>query len=194
MDPFVPPTRRPSPRATPAATRPALALLMSLSLCGLMPIDAQAQDGGDRDSEYAYGYQTATMDMAAAIIVGTGLALDEPLVTGTGAFAFVAGSTMVHVAQRNLDGALHSASLRVGLPVLLGLLGVGVVEVQESSSDADRDFLESAAPGAVVGALLASVLDAQIFAERERRPGDVQLRLLPLATREGLGASLHGRF
>lgn len=165
--------------------------IVVVTLGWLAPAPARADE-----EVYEYGYQTAIMDMAAATIIGTGMGMEEAVVTGTGAFAFVAGATMVHVAQRNYEGALYGASLRVGLPLLVGLAGAGIVKIQDSSSgqDADRPLLETAGPGLVVGALLASVIDAQVFAERERREGDVRLRLLPMATPGGLGASLQGSF
>jgi hypothetical protein len=181
-----------------------------------------------------YGWQTLAADAASVVIVSFGLTRTEtstsggmdllaPVMIYGGAGAFVLGGPIVHAAHGRWTTAMGDLALRVGAPLVAGVVGYGIASTQVTSLPAycndppagfqglgcvldqvgnDSIRAEGALIGAGTGALVASVLDAAVLAHAPTSPSPVE-RLQPTLTwsptvavrpEGGASAGVVGRF
>jgi hypothetical protein len=149
-----------------------------------------------------YGWQVMAAD-ATAVAAGAGTALvvdaagGDPSSVGTAVFAggYLLGGPTVHALQGRYGHAAGSLALRVGGPLLFGLVGhhLDTSDTSDTGDDGD-DLGESARIGVALGTAAALLLDwsslswAPVATSR-------QARLVPTATagdgRVALGLAGH---
>jgi hypothetical protein len=149
-----------------------------------------------------YGWQVMSADAIALAAAGsTALVADavdgDPSTVGGAVFAggYVLGGPTVHALQGRYGRAAGSLALRVGGPLLFGVLGYHLDPGDGGGEDADEDIADSAQLGIAVGTVGALLLDWTSLAwapvDRAREP-----RVVPTAA-AGNGSfalGLAGRF
>lgn len=151
----------------------AAAVLTAILLFAASPL--QAQEGPtpplrltQDQQEQWYGWQVLALDVAAVAAVAYGAAQKEPLLLSTGIAAYALTGPSVHLAHGNSAKAGTSLVLRVVTPAVLGLVG-GLISSAASASNDGNNLLLYAAPGAVLGGLVAIVIDNTTVADVDRR-------------------------
>jgi hypothetical protein len=99
-----------------------------------------------------YGWQTATVDLAACGLFLGGALADESLPRAFGSVLYVAGGPVLHAAHGSLGQALASLGIRLVLPLLGSLITLAAHEGTEV--------------GLVAGAIPAAAFDAIALAWR----------------------------
>jgi hypothetical protein len=129
-----------------------------------------------------YGWQTLASDAAAGAVIALGMAIEDhdtqnetiAIVTlGVATYAF--GAPIVHALHRRPGIAVADFGLRVGAPVVAGLVGVAVANAgcpEPRYPDEGTQFdceMGGAALGVIVGVGSAIAIDSAVFA-RETKP------------------------
>jgi hypothetical protein len=179
-------------------TRFLLSFTFALSVAAALPSEARADEPAiiaptsPRAAEVAppvwYGWQTLSADGVSAVVMSTGIALSSSpnpggtdaarglLVGGVGIFAL--GAPAVHLANGEPWAAAGSLGLRVVLPTVgffVGLASAPHCPVTNDSWGPCLRGLDSAAIGALVGMIGASVADASLLAYKTKPKGEPKI-------------------
>jgi len=115
-----------------------------------------------------YRSQVLAVDVTSLVVTGAGLAGDAPAGIFLGVTGLVIGSPIVHVAHGNEGRAAASLGLRVGLPVVGGVIGLGICgghdRDPEPASNRGLECLVSGGVGFGIGAALALIVDYAVLA------------------------------
>ena len=177
-------------------TRFPVACTFALSVASAFPSEARADESAitaptcPPAAEVAprtwYGWQTLSADGASTVVLSTGIALGSSssdggmdaarafLIGGLGIFAL--GAPVVNLANGEPWRAAGSLGLRAGLPTVgffVGLASAPSCPVTHDSFGPCLKGLDSAAIGALVGMIGASIADASLLAyktEPKREP------------------------
>jgi hypothetical protein len=160
---------------------PPLALLSALALTSLIAAPRLAVAGGPPSSVEPltpvaapteatvwYGYQNLAVDAGAFTTIIAGVQ------SGSSGFAllslgiYTVGSPIVHMVHDNGGRAAGSLALRLGLPVLGGMIGVGAADCSDSGGEC-WDEVGGLVLGGLAGITAAVVIDDFVLA-REVRP------------------------
>ena len=143
-----------------------------------------------------YGYQTLLTDGAAVAMFAGGAATDHAaLGAGSGALTYFLAAPLVHLAHDNRSGAGKSLALRLLAPVGGALVGGTFGYAIEGKGDyALLAPLLFGIGGAMVGAGVASLVDAFAFART--KPDASSITAIPsiALTPKGASIGLGGRF
>jgi hypothetical protein len=116
----------------------------------------------------SYGWQTLAVDGSSlAVAVLTGVSHSSPDLFVVSLAGYVVGAPIVHGAHRRSGTAGADLALRLGAPLVGGLVGAGVAEAtlpQCQGCFRGVGVAAVAALGAAVGMLTASIVDATCFA------------------------------
>jgi hypothetical protein len=131
----------------------------------------------DAGRSHWYGWQNLGVDLAAATVVGFGLALDntpandamEKTLIATGAGIYLLGGPLVHLAHHSPQRSGASLAWRVGLP-LLGAAGGYLLASPANGDDGPPIRFAISMIGAGAGGVAALVFD-DLFLAREQEPG-----------------------
>ena len=145
--------------------------------------------GGDARADEWYGYQTLISD-AATVAVTYALAKSITRTTvpsiAVGATGYVVAPVTIHLVHGEPVRALASGGLRVGAPLVGGIVG-GLITSKES----DHGLLSGLVGvwiGAAIGLVSASVIDAAAIAYETKEDAP------PPATAQPLEISIGGSF
>lgn len=111
-----------------------------------------------------YGYQTMAVDATAiGLLAATGAIPEgaQPWMAGGAIGLYALGPAVVHGANARGGAGLGSFGMRLGLPIVGALMGLGI-----GASSSFKGLFELAGAGAFVGALTAMVLDAAFLARK----------------------------
>lgn len=152
-------------------------MLLALVLLAAASGAARADDPPPPTArEVSYAYQTLACDGVAAVLAAAGLRQGDVYARGWllagGAALYVLGAPSVHDMNGHRVTGFKSFGMRIGLPVLGGMIGskVGPKEITACDTGPGGSCHESTAStiGAVVGAgvgvLAAVIIDAKHFA------------------------------
>jgi hypothetical protein len=173
----------------------------------------------ENDKRVWYGWQTLATDLAAVSITYLALKQQGPtdpsagrapdhsgpsagsLLGGLAVATFVFGAPAVHLVHRRLDSAGISLGLRLALPALGGLAGLGLAGgCSANATDCAKSSpVLAIVVGAVVGSITASALDASTLAFEKPKPKArpiAQLGCAPVLSADGkqLGLRVFGTF
>jgi hypothetical protein len=173
----------PSLRAEPADTKRAL----------LAPRVSSAPEPVDATAIRWYGYQTLIADASTVALLASAENLNNGSLAYAGLASYLLASPIIHGLHHQPSTAAGSFLLRLGLPVLLGAVGMGLAGSDCHTDDCGLNEAAGAAIGIVAGAMGASVIDMAFLArEPLRRPGGVSVAFLP--TQQGATLAMGGRF
>jgi len=179
--PPAPAATPPAPAATPPApaaeSAPAPALAAPASPAAAPPALEPALAAPEEESIHPlpetpsrwYGWQTLATDGGAVVLIAASLVtIDGSRDTASealawGAFgAYALGAPVVHFAHSNPGRGLGSVAMRIGGPIVLGLVGSEL----EDCGNGGGDFcgLGGALLGATAGIIGAVAVDAAVFA------------------------------
>jgi hypothetical protein len=157
----------------------------------LVPV-APAADGAAPEGELRwYGWQNLGVDLAATAILAGGAASGNKalLIGGVGAYAF--GSPLVHFSHGQVGRGVGSLALRVGAPVLVGVIAASRNDCEEHQCDGGDDIMPFVAGAAM--AIGAAVLDDVAFAY-EREPASAWTPVVAPVAHGGMTFGLAGAF
>lgn len=172
-----------------------VASLLAVAVLSLQPLAARAAD--DSPPERWYGGQILLIDGLAVGVAFAGVAMQggdaTNVLLGTAAAAYVFGGPIVHWARGHTLAGVGSLGLRIGTPLVSGLLFGAIF-----SGGSNHAFSGSTAGfyfiGVPVGIVTASLIDAFVLAWEP-------IPVSPTAPRVGLslspgqlGLSLQGEF
>jgi hypothetical protein len=109
------------------------------------------------------------VDGASLVVALVVAQRDDPapgVLIGVG--GYVLGAPIVHFAHGRVDTGFGSLGMRVGLPLVTGLVGLAVGSGDNGSAHSGAAYgaAVGAAFGAIVGALGAIIIDASVLAYR----------------------------
>ncbi len=152
-----------------------------------------------------YGWQTLIVDGAVIVTsIAVGASTDTGSAGGTVyLLGYALGGPIVHWANGQVGMGFASLGLRVGAPVVAGVLG-GALAAGASSGDGYA-VVGGAAIGIVAGSIAAVVVDAAVLARKtvtvdaaEERRASLKLKWAPTAgydpKREAFQAGIGGTF
>ena len=132
----------PSAEPEPAPDRASPALAAPPAAPAAVPGSAQPPSSSLHTVSHWYGWQTLTTDGASILMSVVALnslsGSDSGTANALGLLSvgtFVAGGPIVHFAHGNVGKGLGSLALRVGLPILSGVVGSAVERTQCSGGD-----------------------------------------------------------
>jgi hypothetical protein len=125
----------------------------------------------------------------ASLIVGlAGAGSHTPAIGDLGLVGYVAGGPTVHFAHGHVAKGFESAALRLGLPFVGGLFGLGLAVASCSNNGCGYDGVVDVAIGIILGFIAAPIVDAAALAYDEEprkapaaRLSTPVLRLTPTA-------------
>jgi hypothetical protein len=168
--------------ASPDAAKPS-------SSADTPPNDGTPGQDTSGTEEVWYGYQILLADGASLGCVLLGAGTDSSGLPALGGVGYVFGGPIVHFAHGEVGRGFGSLGLRVGLPVLGVLVGVGGTSDDSGPDSPDgsaggQEGLAAAAVGAMIGMVGAVVLDSAALAYEQvpvdpRKKGRDALQLVP---------------
>jgi hypothetical protein len=149
--------------------------------------DAAAPEG----DLHWYGWQNLGVDLAATAILAGGVASENKglLVAGAGVYAF--GSPLVHFSRGHVGRGVGSLALRVGAPLLTGLLTEASIDCDNNNCDG-AEYLMPFVTGGMV-AIGAALLDDVAFTF-EREPARTWTPVVTPVAHGGMTLGLAGTF
>lgn len=147
-----------------------------------------------------YGWQSLVIDGAAdALMVAGSLSRGSSgPVVALGAVAHVVGGPIVHFAHGNGTGALISAGLRLGGPLVLGGVTAGVTAAicRSASSDCGYAAFGFGIIGFLLGVPASQIIDATVFGYEpvplEPARASMRFSVVPTPDGRGMGMGLAG--
>lgn len=182
-----------------AQTAPALAAGQRVARAPTVPPPPQSIDETTPERVW-YGWQTLLNDAAATgLFIGalelghgdlydTGGSLGANALATLGIAGYVGGAPVIHLVHGRPGYAGGSALLRIGLPLIGGVVGNGAATCPPPEGDYGNCGLPELLVGFVGGLVAASVIDSALFAwERPKAepPVGPQLSLLPVLSSDG---------
>jgi hypothetical protein len=129
----------------------------------------------DTHIEGSYRLQTAAVDASAILLSVVAAKLDSRAVLGAAATTYVAGPALVHLYHQHPGRAAASVALRVGLPLVLALLGAELSNRPCNDPECLGAPLAGAIYGFVGGAIAASAIDIGYLSRGEDRAAPAAL-------------------
>jgi hypothetical protein len=127
-------------------------------------------DAGSQPASRWYGWQTLAADGAALTLLSIGISLESSALSAAGLLGYALGSPAVHVGHARPLTALGSAGLRIALPATGMLLGSELRNCDQVEGPRSISCTtESLVVGSLIGAAVATALDASWLA-RESAP------------------------
>lgn len=116
-----------------------------------------------------YGWQTLLLDGTSLIVLpAVSVGADSSAPFALGMIGYVAGGPFVHTAHDNGLEALSSLGVRVGLPVLGGVVGRAAADCSNSNGFLNLCPLAQVVAGIYIGMLTAAAVDASLLAYEEQ--------------------------
>jgi len=139
-----------------------------------------------------YGWQTLLVDALSVSAVVIGAENDNSKLAVAGVFGYVFGGAVVHGAHEHTGRALTSFGLRLGAPIVGGIVGS---RVGHCASDDLECQVSGSATGVLIGAGAAVLIDAFVLANEDEVPSSAP-RIVPSAelTRDRALFTLGGVF
>ena len=161
--------------------------------CLVAPVAACGQSVAP-EAPVWYGWQIAVVDVPALALVAAGIVntpvvgssasnVNAPLVA-LGGVAYLMGGPMAHLAHGRSGAAFGSLGLRVGVPLVTGVVAAAIKKASSHCIGEDcfaHDELYPFALGAFIGAVGASIIDCAAIARE------------PPATRPAVSVALDRR-
>jgi hypothetical protein len=141
------------------------------------PIEPAPAEPADTGS---YRLQTALCDVAAIGLFTIAANSNGNAAGSLGLGMYIAGAPVVHLYHHHNARALASVALRVGLPILGGLVGSALSSGQCTGDDCDLAGLAGALLGVSVGMVAASAIDIGYLSRGEDAPPQTQPALAPM--------------
>lgn len=133
----------------------------------------------------SYRLETFAVDATAvALIAASG---KNSTVTVLGLSTYVLGAPILHGVHGRGGSAVASIGLRVGIPIVTGMVGSALL----SSSDHEEGAIAGAVLGGLAGMIAASTIDIAVLSKGDERP-----RVMPSVapTSGGMTFGLAGAF
>jgi hypothetical protein len=131
----------------------------------------------------SYRFQIAAADLTAIGLGLLGRAGDSDAFTGAALGMYIAGGPIVHLIHHHTGRAAASAALRIGLPIVAGVVGSAIDRSQCTGDCGDVPGLGGALIGVTLGAVTASAIDIGYLSRGEDTkplgPADRPLATLP---------------
>ena len=123
-----------------------------------------------------YGWQTILVDAGSLLMFLGGAASQSGTLAAFSGVTYAVGPPIVHAVHGRAGEALGSVLLRVGLPFLLAVVGVGIGDAATPSNQSNNVFaagpIVGALTGLVTGVLAAAAIDDAVLAWE---PGPVSI-------------------
>jgi hypothetical protein len=124
----------------------------------------------EHTQEVWYGWQNVLSDVASVgLIAASGSSSAAPLAY-VGLLGYIGGSPVIHAVNGSGQKSAISVGLRLGLPLVGGLMAYAITSSHsQSSEDNDLGNALEIAGGVAAGAIVAMVID-DIFVARKTKP------------------------
>jgi hypothetical protein len=173
-----------------------LLLALPISAVALpLPEEAQpslagaSQPGPEPAETEWYGWQTLLVDLSWIAVTGAGAASGSNGLVALGLLGYPIGVPIVHGLHGKGGTAVSSFALRLGLPLLAGLVGAGIGSAGESKKNCEELCGFAALAGAYLGLATGALAAILIDAARASAPSDFHFTSADRDSHWFLGAS-----
>ena len=165
---------------------------------GLTPLVEPAAPPPSEPLEASYRAQTAGADAAALGLVFVAAGTKSGGVSQLALGTYMFGAPLVHLAHHRPGRAAGSLALRVGLPILGGVIGAKTYHsscrASDDTCDDDEGPIIQAALGILGGMIAASVIDTAVLAKGDEAPARPGWSPTVRANHDGFSLGVTGSF